>query len=117
LAAAHAINNGLTVLEETHKFFHGEKVSFGTIVHLVLENAPKEELNTVLNYCKSIGLPACLKDLGIVKVTKEKIIAVAEAACVEGETIHNMPFQVNPKDVFGAILVADRLGESHEENN
>jgi len=117
LAAAHAIHNGLTVLEETHKFFHGEKVSFGTIVHLVLENAPKEELDTVINYCKSVGLPTCLKDLGIVEVTKEKVMAVAEAACAEGETIHNMPFQVTPKDVFGAILVADRLGGSNEENN
>ncbi len=111
LAAAHAVHNGLTVLEETHKYFHGEKVSFGTIVHLVLENSPKEELETVLGYCKSVGLPTCLKDLGIVDVTREKIMAVATAACAEGETIHNMPFEVTPESVYAAILVADKLGQ------
>lgn len=110
LAAAHAIHNGLTVLEETHHYFHGEKVSFGTIVHLVLENAPSEELNTVIDYCKSVGLPVCLKDLGITDVTPEKIMAVAEASTAEGETIHNMPFVVTAEDVYAAIMAADKIG-------
>lgn len=112
LAAAHAVHNGLTVLEETHHYMHGEKVSFGTIVHLVLENAPKDELETVIQYCKSVGLPTCLKDLGIVDVTEGKIMAVAKAATAEGETIHNMPFPVTAKNVYGAILTADKLGGS-----
>lgn len=111
LAAAHAIHNGLTVLEETHHYMHGEKVSFGTIVHLVLENAPEEELYQVIDYCKSVGLPTCLKDLGIVAVSEEKVMAVAEAACAEGETIHNMPFGVTKEMVYGAILTANKLGE------
>jgi len=112
LAAAHAIHNGLTVLDETHHFFHGEKVAFGTIVHLVLENAPTSELNTVIAYCKSVGLPTCLKDLGITEVTAEKIMAVAKGATAEGETIHNMPFPVTAENVFAAILAADKLGSA-----
>lgn len=111
LAACHSIHDGLTVLEETHHFYHGEKVAFGVIVHLVLENAPAEELNTVIAYCKSVGLPTCLKNLGIVDVTREKMMRVAEAACAPGETIHNMPFPVTPEKVYAAILVADRLGQ------
>lgn len=110
LAAAHAVHNGLTALEETHHFWHGEKVAFGTIVHLVLENAPLEELSTVVRYCKSVGLPTCLKDLGITNPTKEKIMKVALAATAEGETIHNMPFPVTATNVYGAILAADKLG-------
>lgn len=111
LAACHAIHDGLTVLEETHHFYHGEKVAFGVIVHLVLENADIEEINTIINYCKSVGLPTCLKDLGILNPTKEKIFAVAEAACAPGETIHNMPFPVTPDDVYAAIMVADQLAK------
>lgn len=111
LAAAHSIHDGLTVLEETHHFMHGEKVAFGTIVHLVLENAPADELTNVIDYCKSIGLPTCLKDLGIVDVTEEKIMAVAEAAVAPTETIHNMPFPVTAKDVYAAILTADKLSQ------
>ncbi|MGL1894583.1 MAG: glycerol dehydrogenase [Spirochaetaceae bacterium] len=110
LAAAHAIHNGLTALEETHHFFHGEKVSFGTIVQLVLENAPKEELETVLTYCKSVNLPTCLGDLGVKEITDKKVRAVAELSCAENETIHNMPFVVTANDVFAAIYAADKLG-------
>jgi len=110
LAAAHAVHNGLTVLEETHHVFHGEKVAFGTIVHLVLENAPIEEIKTVITFCKSIGLPTCLKDLGVLEVTKEKIMAVAKTSTAEGESIYNMPFPVNIDSVYAAILAADKLG-------
>ncbi len=109
LAAAHAIHNGLTVLEETHKFFHGEKVAFGTTVHLVLENPPKEELETVINYCKAVGLPTNLKALGVEKID-ERLMEVARLSTVEGETIHNMPFKVTADDVYAAILAADILG-------
>ncbi|MHB8065182.1 MAG: glycerol dehydrogenase [Ruminiclostridium sp.] len=111
LAAAHAIHDGFTVLEETHHYMHGEKVAFGTIVHLVLENAPTEELERVISYCKSLGLPISLKDLGIVNVTEEKIMAVAKAATAPEETIHNMPFPVTAKDVYSAIITADKLSQ------
>lgn len=112
LAAAHAVHNGLTMLPETHHFFHGEKVAFGTIVHLVLENAPAEELKTVIGFCKSVGLPTCLKDLGVTEVTKDKIMAVAKAATIPEESIHNMPFPVTAEDVYAAVLAADKLGSA-----
>ena len=48
LAGAHAIHNGLTVLEECHHMYHGEKVAFGTITQLVLENVPLEELEETM---------------------------------------------------------------------
>jgi glycerol dehydrogenase len=111
LAAAHAIHNGLTALEEAHGFFHGEKVSFGTLVHLVLENAPAEEIEEVISYCKAVGLPTCLKDLGVEEVTDEKVRAVADLATAPNETIHNMPFKVTSDDVFAAIYAANALGQ------
>lgn len=109
LAAAHAIHNGFTVLPECHKLYHGEKVAFGTITQLVMENA--EELEEVILFCIEAGLPVTLKELGIDEVTPDKIRAVAEAAAVEGETIHNMPFPVTADTVYAAIMAADALGE------
>lgn len=112
LAGAHAIHNGFTVLEECHSKYHGEKVAFGTIVQLVLENAPLSEINEVIEFCKSVGLPTNLKDLNADKVSKEALYEVAKAASAEGETIHNMPFKVTADDVYGAILTADKLGHN-----
>lgn len=113
LAGAHAIHNGLTVLKECHAMYHGEKVAFGTLVQLVLENANKEEINEVLNFCRQLGLPTCFKDLGITHPTKEQLMAVATASCDPQDTLHNMPFEVTPIDVYSALLMADSLG-SHE---
>ena len=48
LAAAHAIHNGLTVLPECHHMYHGEKVAFGVLTQLMLENVPTEELDEIL---------------------------------------------------------------------
>ncbi len=110
LAACHSIHDGLTVLHETHRFYHGEKVAFGVIVHLVLENAPMQEIEDTIAYLKAVGLPTCLKDLGVEDASEEKMMAVAKAACAPGETIHNMPFPVTPGDVYAAIRVADDLG-------
>ena len=114
LAAAHAIHNGFTVLEETHHAYHGEKVAFGTLVQLVLENRSREELEEVLFFCDEVGLPITLADIGVVKVTEEKIMKVAEASCAAGETIHNEPFIVKAQAVYAAIMAADAIGTAHK---
>lgn len=112
LAGAHAIHNGLTAIPETHELYHGEKVAFGTLVQLVLENASSDEINTVLNFCKTVGLPVCLADLGIVEVNNEQIMEVATLACSPNDTLGNMPFAVTPEDVYAAIMGADALGKN-----
>jgi glycerol dehydrogenase len=111
LAAAHAIHNGLTLLEDCHHLYHGEKVAFGTVVQLILENAPQEELFEVLNFCKSVDLPTNLEDMGVKKIDEALLMEVAKASCAPGETIHNMPFQVTPEMVFAAILTANKIGK------
>lgn len=65
---------------------HGEKVAFGTIIQLVLENAPTEELHEVLDFCLAVGLPVCLEDIGVDTITDEELMQVAE----------NLVFQKNP---------------------
>ena len=113
LAAAHAIHNGLTVLPECHHMYHGEKVAFGTLTQLVLENRPMEDIEEVLDFCYAVGLPVTLEQLGVEDITEEKIMAVAEASCAEGETIFNMPFEVNADSVYAAIMAADAIGQSY----
>ena len=110
LGAAHAIHDGLTILEESHKYMHGEKVTFGTICQLVLENAEMDELETVLDFAYSLGLPICLADLGVKELSEERLREVAEKACIPEESIHAMPFPVTVEAVMGAIRAADKIG-------
>ncbi len=112
LAAAHAIHNGLTSLEETHHYFHGEKVAFSTLAQLVLENADKKEVEEVLEFCYSVGLPICLADIGVKQISHEQLIDVAEIACIAEESIHSMPFPITVEAVAAAIKVADQIGHA-----
>lgn len=113
LAAAHAIHDGLTILEGTHKFYHGEKVAFGTLAQLVLENAPMREIEEVMDFCLAVGLPICLKDIGVSQISDEELIQVAEKACIPEESIYAMPFPVTVESVAAAIRVADEMGRNY----
>lgn len=116
LAAAHAIYDGFTIFPETHKYFHGEQVAFGTICQLVLENAPIEELEEVLNFCMELGLPVCLHDIGVESYTDEELIEVAKKVCIPEESIHSMPFPITIEAVASAIKAADRIGANYKAN-
>ena len=114
LAAAHAIHNGLTILEPTHDYYHGEKVAFGTLAQLALENAPLAEMEEVLSFCLAVGLPVCLADLGVTSITDAQLQEVAEKSCIVEESIHAMPFPVTPAAVVAAIKLADTIGANYK---
>ena len=110
LAAAHGIQKGFTVIPELHEAYHGEKVAFCTLTQLILENAPTEEIRSVLDFCLSVGLPVCFADLGYEAVDAKAVRRAAEKACVPGSTIHNLPFEVTADMVADALLAADAMG-------
>lgn len=110
LAAAHAIHNGLTALPATHEYLHGEKVAFGLIAMLVMEDSPDEEIQQVIDFCVTMGLPVTFAQLGIPSPSKEDLMKVATLAAAEGETSHNMPFPVTPTIIYNALLGANAMG-------
>lgn len=113
LAAAHAIQKGFTAIRSTHQFYHGEIVAFSTLVQLVLENAPRTELDMVLQFLSEINLPVCLEQIGIGQAEWDQLQDVAEIAVGSDMTIHHMPFEVSADTVLAAILVADQLGRNY----
>jgi glycerol dehydrogenase len=113
VSAAHSIYFGFSILPGSHDKFHGEWVAFGTIFLLVLENRPQEEINEVVQFCRSVGLPTTLADLGLANISREELMRVAQAASAPKESIHTEPFPVTADDVLAAILVADRIGRDH----
>lgn len=112
LAGAHAIHNGLTVLPECHHMQHGEKVNFGTLTQLVLENIPMDEMDELLDWMIMVGLPVTLAELGVTDTSKKNLMPVAESACAETDTIHNPPVTVSPEIVYNALLAADAYGRA-----
>lgn len=111
LATAHSIHNGLTVLEQTHDYYHGEKVTIGVLASLFLTDKPIETIDVVYGFCKSIGLPVTLEQIGLKEVTDDELRKVAKASVKEGETIHNEAIPVTADTVFNALKMADQYGK------
>ncbi|MCI1636425.1 glycerol dehydrogenase [Bifidobacterium sp.] len=112
LAAAHAIHNGLTALDGTHSMLHGEKVAYGTLAQMVLENSDIEELREVYAFFREVGLPVSLEDIGVADASDEDLLQVGQLACDKDDTMGNMPFEVTPADVASALRAADELGRT-----
>lgn len=113
-SAAHGIHSGLTALPETARFFHGEKVAFGTICELILENAPQKELEEVIGFCYRVGLPITLSDLNV-SATEENIRVIAKKT-VENHLIHSEPVVITEDVVYNAIAAADIIGRQYKQN-
>ncbi len=112
LAAAHAIHNGLTALEETHSFYHGEKVAFGVLTSLQLNASSPEEVACVYSFCQEVGLPMTFEDIGLKHPDRNKLLIAAEKACAPGEAIHHEPGIITPEKVVNAMIMADAFGKA-----
>ncbi|CAF1020460.1 unnamed protein product [Didymodactylos carnosus] len=118
LAAAHAIHNGFTAIDgNIHHLTHGEKVAYGTITQLVLENKPLNELDRYIGLYLQLGLPVTLKDIYLENATDEDFYKIAEIATAEGESIHNMPFKVTSDDVVQAIKGTDAYVKNYKKRH
>ena len=107
-AAAHSFYNGVTSLGIAHAY-HGCCVALGTLVQLILEGVPKEEFEEVQNFCMEVGLPVTLEEIGV--TAAEQVETIAKNDCVPGETIHNLAGDVQPVELYDAILQADAMGK------
>lgn len=110
LAAAHAIHDGLTIIPACHAYHHGEKVAFGTLVQLVLEQAPMAEIETVMAFCRQVGLPITLTEIGLGAAPPQALQEAAEIAAAK-KSMQNLVHPVKAADVYAALLLTDRLGK------
>jgi glycerol dehydrogenase-like iron-containing ADH family enzyme len=108
--AAHAVHNGLTHLEACHGTLHGEKVAYGILVQLRLEEMLQGNQLAVtarsqlLKFYDEIGLPKTLGDLGLGDIPLSQLQHAAEVACTANSDIHHLPFAVEPESLVAAMV-------------
>jgi glycerol dehydrogenase len=108
--AAHAVHNGLTQLEASHGTLHGEKVGFGVLVQLRLEELmggnqlAAQARRQLLPFFAALGLPLSLEDLGLGRVSLSDLQAVCAFACRQDSDLHHLPFRVSSADLLTALV-------------
>ncbi len=108
VASAHGISHGFTVLKDAKAYLHGEKVAFCTIVQLVLEGRSPKLIDKIVAFCYQVGLPVTLADLGITRDVSANVELLANA--VNYKIASNHSFEVTPRKIYQAIMLADSLG-------
>ncbi len=108
--AAHAVHNGLTQLAASHHWLHGEKVGFGILVQLRLEELlggnqlAGQARRQLLPLFARLGIPCSLADLGLAQASLSDLQQVCDFACAPGSDLHHMPFAVVPGDLLAALV-------------
>ena len=108
--AAHAVHNGLTHLPGSHHALHGEKVAYGILVQLRLQEMLQGDQlaatarQQLLDFYTKIGLPTTLVDLGLSEITISQLQQAAMLACQPDSDLHRLPFAVVPEQLIAAMV-------------
>jgi len=108
--AAHAVHNGLTHLAASGGSLHGEKVAYGILVQLRLEemlqgnNLAATARQQLLKFYAEMGLPTTLADLHLEGIAVQDLQRAAEIACAPGSDLHRLPFGVQPAHLMAAMV-------------
>jgi len=107
--AAHAVHNGLTHISG-HGSIHGEKVAYGILVQLRLEEMIQgnqlaaSARQQLLKFYAEIGLPQKLADLGLGNITLGELQTAAEISLEPNSDIHRLPFKVALEQLMAAMV-------------
>ena len=108
--AAHAVHNGLTHIGAAHSILHGEKVAYGILVQLRLEEMVQgnqlalSSRQQLLKFYEEIGLPKTLEELGLSGVTLGELRRATEVTCRPESDIHRLPFVVSSEQLLAAMV-------------
>ncbi len=107
--AAHAVHNGLTHICG-HGSIHGEKVAYGILVQLRLEEMIQgnqlaaSARQQLLKFYAEIGLPQRLADLGLGNITLDELQTAAEISLQPNSDIYRLPFTVALEHLMAAMV-------------
>lgn len=106
-ALSHALFYGLTVRQHIEKgHLHGEVVSYGTLVQLMMDNQ-MELLKKTYRLHEEIGLPICLADLELRR--NEDLSDILEKTVINQELRH-VPYKVTEELILNAIMKLEDYG-------
>ena len=116
-AAAHGFAETFAALPEADKkTLHGEKVGFGVLCQLALENESLDYFYEIMDFCAGVGLPITLEDM-FIENTKDNIKALADFGIKYEDLWEGEPFLVTSEDIAAAITVADGMGTEFRQKH
>jgi glycerol dehydrogenase len=109
LSLAHSLTRGLMQARGASRAMHGEHVAWATLVQLVAEQAPADQVADLRSYLLAVGLPTELAGLGMDAPATDEIRAIARIT-MTAPHLANVRIPMTEAVVVEAILAVEALG-------
>ena len=109
LSLAHSLTRGLMQARGARDAMHGQHVAWATLVQLVAEQAPADELADLRAFLLEVGLPTSLGDLGMPDPTAEEIRGIARIT-MTAPHLANLTVPLTEDRLVEAVLAVEELG-------
>lgn len=101
-AAAHAIHDGMgKYIPASHNFLHGEKVAYGILYQMALENR-YDQIDALIPFYNELHLPKSLHEMGLFPDDETVVDHLAEFMNKK-EKVHLIPVEINEAVLKQAI--------------
>ena len=86
-------------------------MAFGTLAGLFLEARQQPVIDEVYAFCRSVGLPTTLAQIGLEGVTDNELDAAIQPVFDNKQSyLHHVRFDLTPKGIIEAVRMADAFG-------
>ena len=103
----HAMHDGISAyLPEVGGYLHGEKVAYGIMFQLVMEQNWKE-IDMLVPLYEELNLPKSLTDMNAFPQTEETFQKIA-TLINNKEKVHLLPFEVNTENILKGIYTLEQ---------
>lgn len=109
MGLAHLIDEIMLCFEESHLTPHGKRVGWATKVMLVEMDAPEEAIERYLDFCRAVGIPTMLEELGLDKYDRDAWLDAAMHSVVESGRINSLEYPITVERIVDVILESEKL--------
>ncbi|MBA3054453.1 MAG: glycerol dehydrogenase [Sphingomonadales bacterium] len=108
LSYAHAVVRGLVKARGAAMAPHGDHVAYGTLVQLAIEGRDDAAVLDLMGWCRAVGLPGSLAELGMSDPTAGEIAEIARLTTI-GPKGGKILVKASPDAIAAAITRVERL--------
>ena len=110
LSVAHSMTRGLTALAPWAGTMHGLQIAYANVVQMHAQGAPEAEIDAFAEFCRGIGLPVTLAELGGRKAGPDEIARIVEGTMTSPHIGH-LPQPIGAGGLIASVTwVEDRYG-------
>ena len=104
MGLAHVLDELFLHFPQAHAWSHGMRVGFATIPMLLYANVPQAELDAYVAFCRAVGIPTSLREMGMDAIPLAQWREAAAATIVRRGALNALPYDASLEDVLGCLL-------------